>query len=102
MGFRRGDKVQTAKVKFDRLSEALPPGELPPAHPPLKPGLDESDERGVVPVSIPEFRNRVWAYVPDGYSAAVPHGLVVWLRGDAAVSAKDCWPAGSRCATATT
>ena len=81
VGFRHAGKVQTAKVKFDRLSEALPPAELPPAHAPLQPGPGELNERGVVPVRVAEFRTRSGPYVPDGYSAATPHGLVVWLQG---------------------
>ena len=101
--FRRGDKVQTAKIKFDRLPEALPPGELPPAHPPLKPGLDDSDERGVVPcagprVSQPRLGVRARRLLRGGAATA-------WSFGSAATppsAPRTCWPAGSRCATATT
>ncbi len=117
--FRHAGKNHTLKITLDRLPEGLPPAELPPAHPPLKPGeakptpakptpakagpvkagpvkavVAKAGEAkavklGVVPLQVAEFKNPIWAYVPEGYDAAVPHGLVVWLHGRAVLDRKE-------------
>ena len=43
----------------------------------------------MVPLAVAESKNEIWAYVPEAYDPAVPHGLVVWLHGQAAVSRKE-------------
>ena len=85
---RHADQTRTIKLKLDRLPEGLPPADLPPAHAQSKPAAGQV-KTGVVTLRIPEFKNEVWAYVPDGYDAAVPYGLVVWLHGKATPSQKE-------------
>jgi len=91
---RHEHRKRTVKITLDRLPEGLPPAELPPAHPPLKPGGAKADAAkpvkvGVVPLAAAEFKNEVWGYVPEAYDPAVPYGLLVWLHGQAAVSRKE-------------
>ena len=92
--FRHDHKRRTVKITLDRLPEGLPPAELPPAHPPLEPaGAKQAGAKpakvGVVPLSAGEFKNEIWAYVPEAYDPAVPPGLLVWLHGQAAESRKE-------------
>jgi serine protease Do len=62
------------------LPETLP-GEIPASHAPAAAPADEvKPQTGIVPIKLPEFENKCLAYVPEGYSAGVPHGLVVWLH----------------------
>ena len=35
---------------------------------------------GAIRLKVPEFPNEAWAYVPEGYEADVPYGVVVWLH----------------------
>ena len=85
---RHADQTRTLKLKLGRLPEGLPPADLPPAHAQSKPAAGQV-KTGVVPMKIPEFKNEVWAYVPDGYDAAVPYGLVVLLHGKTVPSQKE-------------
>ncbi len=96
--FRHADQTRTVKLTLGRLPDALPPAELPPAHPPIKhdgakgkPGAAKAAKVkvGLVPLTVAERKNEVWAYVPEAFDPAVPHGLVVWLHGSAAVDRKE-------------
>ncbi|OHB71268.1 MAG: hypothetical protein A2V70_08985 [Planctomycetes bacterium RBG_13_63_9] len=88
--FRRGDQPRSLKLKLAALPESLPPAELPAARVDVESGSDEpggddpdSDARpqvGTVWLKIPELKNDAWAYVPQRYDAAVPHGVLVWLH----------------------
>ena len=97
---RRGNETLKFKPKLGRLPEELPPEELPPARDHVGgdhvggdsvgdlgegepadgelPG--ELPEVGTVPLKIPELKNDAFAYVPEAYDPAVPHGVVVWLH----------------------
>ena len=86
IGVRHADKAQTVKLKLDRLPEALPPPTCRRPIAPSKPGRRTESRRGVVPPRDPEFKNEVWAYVPEAYDAAVPlrPGRLAARRGRAA------------------
>jgi serine protease Do len=77
---RHGDVARKLKVALAPLPEAAAPAELPEAHGKLPPDAGKQPTAGATPVKIPEFANEVWAYVPQNYSASVPHGLVLWLH----------------------
>jgi serine protease Do len=77
---RRGDETRKIVLKLARLPEGLPPTELPPAHGDVQPGDGDRPEVSAVRLKIPEFRNESWAYVPETFDPALPHGLVVWLH----------------------
>ena len=49
----------------------------PPAAQPRAAGLAAA---GAVPLKIPEYDNKVWAYVPAGYDPGAAYGVVVWLH----------------------
>ena len=77
---RHGDVARKLKVALAPLPEAAAPAELPAAHGKVQPEAGKQPLAGPMPVKIPEFANEVWAYVPQGYGASVPQGLVVWLH----------------------
>jgi len=77
---RRGPKTLKLKVRLGRPCEDLPPDELPPARPGGKPPLGQRPPVGAVELKIPELDNEAWAYVPDEYDPAIPHGVVIWLH----------------------
>jgi serine protease Do len=94
---RRGQETLPIKARLGRLPEGLPPDALPPARDAAEPhGGDrpgaalpnaiapDRPQSGPVQLKIPELANDAWAYVPERYDAAVPHGLVVWLQGPGA------------------
>ncbi|REK09423.1 MAG: PDZ domain-containing protein [Planctomycetota bacterium] len=82
---RRGDQTLPIKAELSTLPETLP-GELPPAYPPdADVAVDERPEVGVIDVKVPEFTGKCLAYVPENYSPAVPHGVVVWLHAPGGV-----------------
>jgi serine protease Do len=86
---RHADQTRTVKITLDHLPDDLPPAELPPSRAAIKLAGAKNVKTGVVPLTVPEFKNAVWAYVPEKYDAAVPYGLVVWLQGNAAVTQND-------------
>ncbi|MGA2064700.1 MAG: PDZ domain-containing protein [Thermoguttaceae bacterium] len=89
--FRHGSETRKVKVKLADLPEGLPPAELPPpsvSGTPRVPPAAGATKSGAASIQVPEFKNEAWAYVPEGYSPAVPCGLVVWLHG-AAVPKQD-------------
>ena len=63
------------------LPNDLPPPALPPARAKSEPGQGQKHKVGRIALSVPEFKNEAWAYVPEHYDPAVPHGVVVWLHG---------------------
>jgi len=77
---RRGTAIEKRSVQLARLPEALPPPALPPAATRPAAGDEDRAGRGRIRLKIPEFENRAWAYVPENYDPAVPHGVVAWLH----------------------
>ncbi len=75
-----GDQTRKVTLKVGPQVEDLPPAELPPARDDRPPHDGELPEVGTVEMKIPEMKNDVWAYVPEGYDPAVAHGVVVWLH----------------------
>lgn len=78
---RRGKETLTQKAALARLPEQLPAEALPPAS-----GEDETKDAkqpqtGKVRFEVGQFKNEVWAYIPEDYDPSVPHGLVIWLHG---------------------
>jgi serine protease Do len=76
---RHGDRTQKVKLKLGTLPETLPPEELPPAHPEIKPE-GERPKTGLIELKVAEFSNEVLGYVPEGYHESVAHGILVWLH----------------------
>jgi serine protease Do len=84
----KADKAISDKVKSDKAkSEKAKADKATPGGP--KPGNVKPAEVGVVLLAVPEAKQKVWAYVPDGYRAVVPHGLVIWLHGKAAATGQE-------------
>ena len=52
-----------------------------------EPGQGQKHKVGRIALSVAEFKNEAWAYVPECYDPDVPHGMVVWLHGSAAPDA---------------
>jgi serine protease Do len=77
---RRGSESRKVKVKLGQLPEAIPAGPLPPARVSGRPSQGKKVQVGSIQVKVPEFTNDAWAYVPEGYDPAVPHGIVLWLH----------------------
>jgi serine protease Do len=77
LSIRRGDMPRTLTVKLDRLPTTVP-ADLPPAQA-AAPAVGERPAVGVIDIQLPEEPNRCFAYVPDTYDPAIPHGVVVWL-----------------------
>ncbi len=84
----RAGVVRKVNATLTALPESLPPKDLPPAR---SSELKEDAARpavGSISLKVPEFANETRAYVPDGYSASVPYGVVIWLHGPDGVD----WP----------
>jgi len=77
---RHGDAVRKVKAALAAIPDALPPGELPPAHSAVKAEGKDGPPTGAIRLKVPEYPNEAWAYVPEGYNAEVPHGAVMWLH----------------------
>jgi serine protease Do len=79
----RDGQSRKIKIALGRLPDGLPPAELPAAvgDSESKPFQGERPAVGVIPLAVPEFNNKLFGYVPDGYRPDVPHGVVVWLHG---------------------
>ncbi len=43
------------------------------------PARGQQHKVGRIALSVSEFKNEAWAYVPEHYDPAVPQGVVVWL-----------------------
>jgi serine protease Do len=78
---RHKDQTRKMSVKMAELPAELPPQTLPPARSKTESGQGQKHKVGRIALSVPEFKNAAWAYVPERYDPAVPHGVVVWLHG---------------------
>ncbi len=78
----RGAETLRLMVVLSRLPEEIPDS-LPPAYEGDRPAAKAEPKRGVVPITIAEFPNQAFAYVPDTYRAEIPHGVVVWFSSPA-------------------
>ena len=67
-----------------QLTIAATLGKVPEDLPPTVPSeADEPDDKkaiGKVDITVPEFANKCFAYIPQGYSTEQPHGVVLWLH----------------------
>ncbi len=84
---RHKDQTRKLSVRMAELPNDLPPQTLPPARSNAEPGQGQKHKVGKIALSVPDFKNEAWAYVPEHYDPAVPHGVVVWLHGSAATDA---------------
>jgi poly(3-hydroxybutyrate) depolymerase len=78
---RHKDQTRKLTLKMAELPGDLPPQTLPPARSNAEPGQGQQHKVGRIELKVPEFKNEAWAYVPERYDPAVPHGVVVWLHG---------------------
>ncbi len=78
---RHKDRMRKVRIKMADLPGDLPPQTLPPARSKSEPGQGQRHKVGRIALSVPEFKNEAWAYVPEHYDPAVPHGVVLWLHG---------------------
>jgi serine protease Do len=77
---RHKDQTRKVTLKLAELPVDLPPAALPAAR--TKKEIAQGKHKvGRITLSVPEFKNEAWAYVPDHYDPEVPHGVVVWLHG---------------------
>ncbi len=81
---RHKDQTRKVSLKMAELPTDLPPQTLPPARSKSEPGQGQKHKVGRIALTVPEFKNEAWAYVPESYDPAVPHGVVVWLHGSGA------------------
>jgi serine protease Do len=86
---RRGNETLKLKAQLGGLPEAIPAGPLPPARVSGKPAAGELPQVGAVQLKIPEFKNDAWAYVPEAYDPAVPHGILMWLHAKGGFDEKE-------------
>jgi serine protease Do len=77
---RHKDQTRKVTLKLVELPTDLPPQTLPAARPKAEPGQGKQ-KVGRITLSVPEFKNEAWAYVPEHYDPGVAHGVVVWLHG---------------------
>jgi serine protease Do len=80
----RGPDTLTLTVSLGTLPEEIPDGPLPKVDRDQQPGeLAPSEEGqpgpGLVELKVPEFENRAFAYVPEGYRPQAPHALLLWF-----------------------
>ena len=88
------DRVELEVARgVDTLKLTISLGTLPEAIPDALPAKVDRDGKaeklappeggqpggGLVELKIPEFENRAFAYIPESYDAAVPHGVLLWL-----------------------
>ena len=78
---RHKDQTRKLSLKLAPLPSDLPPPTLPPARSKSGLGQGQKPPVGWIERSVPEFKNKAWAYVPERYDSSVPHGVVVWLHG---------------------
>ena len=75
---RREGKFLQRKLAIASLPTAIPDA-LPPARR-AKPPANERPATGLVEIKVPEIANNCYVFVPEGYHADAPHGLLVWLH----------------------
>lgn len=73
--------VKKVKLAMAQLPENLPAAELPPSRGESEKEDGDRPKVGAIRLKVPEFPHEVWAYVPEGYNAQTPYGVVVWLHG---------------------
>ena len=100
---RHRDQSRKVSIRLAELPSDLPPAALPAARSlSSEPAATTATAKAAKPtykvgrieLSVPEFKNAAWAYVPEHYDPTVPHGVVVWLHGNAAAEPKfllDLW-----------
>ena len=91
---RRKDKSRKVTVRLAELPTDLPPATLPASRPQAEAAAAANAAKpkfkvGRVELSVAEFKNQAWAYVPEHYDPAVAHGVVVWLHGNNMADPKD-------------
>lgn len=77
--FTRAGEKQQALVTWSSEPAGVP-AELPPALGAVPPREGEAPAAQELTVKVPEFANQAIFYVPAGYDARLPCGLVVWLE----------------------
>ena len=76
---RRGDENVQGTVILGGIPTEIP-STLPRARGERAAPDEQQPAAGVVELQLPEFKNMASVYVPEGYDAAVPHGVVLWLN----------------------
>ena len=81
-GFAPGEEISLEIVRLGQSQAIkLQLGEMPETIAEDIPLAAETNAApGAVELKLPEFQNKILAYVPDDYDQAVPHGLVVHLH----------------------
>jgi len=85
----RGKATLKLTATLARLPEQVLAEPLPTAGPTAKPAGGQRPQVGKVRFQVGDFANEVWAYVPEDYNPAAPHGLVIWLHGPDGFEVKD-------------
>ena len=85
---RHKDQTRKISLRMAELPTDLPPETLPAARSKTDAGQAQKHKVGQIALTVPEFKNQAWAYVPERYDPAVPYGVVVWLHGSAAADDK--------------
>jgi hypothetical protein len=81
LGVRRGQQKLDVEALLGALPEGLPPADLPPAHPPAGPAEKQPPRVGKITGKQAGLSGDAVVYVPEGYSAAIGCGVVVYLAG---------------------
>ena len=81
MEIRRGEEDRKVSVILARLPEEVPTAEIPKPFANRPTDGEPGAAVGTFEIGVPEFKNRAVVYVPDGYRAGVPHGVVIWIHG---------------------
>lgn len=76
--YERAGEAKSAEVTLGVQPTTIP-AELPPPHGKELPPPDMRPITGVVDIKVPEEKNQAVAYVPAGYHAEVPQGVLVVL-----------------------
>ena len=85
-------------LKMGMLPDDLPPQTLPPARAASEPAKEQKHKVGRIALSVPEFKNEAWAYVPD---ITIRLCRTAWSSGCTAplrLTPRPCWRSGSRSA----
>ena len=78
IGFERGDVKQTAELTLTTLPASLP--DSLPAPRDKQPPAGDFPKPKFIEIKIAEEPNDCLAFVPPSYDAAVPHGVLIYLR----------------------
>ena len=88
LAVRRGEQTLPFDVELTTLPEAVP-ADLPAARNPPTGPADPRPAVGVVPVQVPEVKNKCAAYVPENYHPQVTYGVVIWIHSSGAFKQDD-------------